>query len=336
MHKIYLVCLLSIIAQISTAQTKRKTTTQPTVVVIQTPTTTTVVTPSPAPTKPVAETKKTYSSDLIVKADGTTIDAKILEVTPTEVIFKKFNNHDGPIFRLHRSDVKSIRYASGEVDNNIQIAPPSNTSQPNEAIVNSNISQTNQYAKPLFEGFNRKRFGILGGINSFKVNISSGTNSVKTSAGTGFNIGFIGDFPFSRSFSIRTSPYASFKNTINLAGNTTSVTSISGVVNGLYHISSTQGDFVVGGGLVLDYFLSGDSNGTTLKIGNNPKTDDILPLDYGVNIIGGYDARAWSASAFYTFGIANLNPSYGNGGTYGTYSESTSTVGLLLNYWFGN
>lgn len=324
----------------SNAQTKRKTT-KSSGAVIQTQTlptittTTTVVTPSsPTPRSSVVNTQKTYSTDLIIKTDGTTIDAKIIEITPTEVVFKKFNNLNGPIFRLSRNDIKSIRYANGEVDNNIQTAQIINSRRVGGTDVSSNPNNANQSTKASSGGYNKKRFGILGGINSYKLNYSSGINSGKTSSSTGFNLGLIGDFPLSNDFSLRVSPYASFKNTISSRGNTLSVTSISSVINGLYHIPiTTQGDFVIGGGLALDYLLSADSNGTTFNIGNNPVKDEILPLDYGINITGGYDARTWSASVYYTIGLANLNPSYGSGSS---VKINSSTVGLQLNYWFGN
>jgi hypothetical protein len=72
---------------------------------------------------------------------------------------------------------------------------------------------------------------------------------------------------------------------------------------------------------------------STINIGNNPVTDGLLPLDYGLNITGGYDARTWSASVHHTFGLANLNPKHGSGSS---TTFNSSTVGLQLNYWFGN
>ena len=319
----------------SNAQTKRKTT-KSSVAVIQTQPSpaTNVITPrSQTPTSSVENNKRTYSADLIIKTDGTTIDAKIIEVTPTEVVFKKFNNLNGPIFRLSRNDIKSIRYANGEVDNNIQTVQSINSRRVGGTVVSGNSTNANQPTKSFSGEYNKKRFGILGGINSYKLNFSNTTSSAKTSSSTGFNLGFIGDFPLSSDFSLRVLPYVSFKNTIYSNGLTLSTTSISGVVNGLYHIPISQGDFVLGGGLALDYFLSANNAGSTINIGNNPVTDGLLPLDYGINITGGYDARTWSASVYYTFGLANLNPKFGSGSS---TSFNSSTVGLQLNYWFGN
>ena len=42
-------------------------------------------------------------------------NVKVLEVTPTEVKFKKFSNQNGPTFTERRSNLISVKYESGEV-----------------------------------------------------------------------------------------------------------------------------------------------------------------------------------------------------------------------------
>ena len=54
------------------------------------------------------------AQDLITTRDGTDIKAKILEVTPTEVKYKKFSNLDGPVFTISKSDILIVRYENGE------------------------------------------------------------------------------------------------------------------------------------------------------------------------------------------------------------------------------
>ncbi len=53
------------------------------------------------------------AQDTITKNDGSYIQAKVLEVTPTEVKYKKFNNQDGPLFILNKADISEIRYENG-------------------------------------------------------------------------------------------------------------------------------------------------------------------------------------------------------------------------------
>lgn len=56
----------------------------------------------------------TFAQDIITTKDGNDIQAKILEVTNTEIKYKKFNNPDGPTFTLKKSEVLIVRYQNGE------------------------------------------------------------------------------------------------------------------------------------------------------------------------------------------------------------------------------
>lgn len=54
------------------------------------------------------------SQDIITKKTGEDIEAKIIEIGINEVKFKKFNNIDGPLFVLPKSDILLIRYKNGD------------------------------------------------------------------------------------------------------------------------------------------------------------------------------------------------------------------------------
>ena len=54
------------------------------------------------------------AQDVITTKDGSDIQAKILEVTQTELKYKKFSNPDGPTFTISKSDVLIVRYENGE------------------------------------------------------------------------------------------------------------------------------------------------------------------------------------------------------------------------------
>ena len=56
------------------------------------------------------------AQDVITLKDGTDVNAKILEVSPNEIKYKKYNNPDGPIFTVSKSDVLIVRYENGEKD----------------------------------------------------------------------------------------------------------------------------------------------------------------------------------------------------------------------------
>lgn len=54
------------------------------------------------------------AQDIITTKDGDDILAKILEVTTTELKYKKYSNPDGPTFTISKSDVLIVRYENGE------------------------------------------------------------------------------------------------------------------------------------------------------------------------------------------------------------------------------
>lgn len=56
------------------------------------------------------------SQDTIVQMDGQKIVAKVLEITPDYVKYKKFNNLDGPLVSVQKSKVHVIIYENGTKD----------------------------------------------------------------------------------------------------------------------------------------------------------------------------------------------------------------------------
>lgn len=56
------------------------------------------------------------AQDMITKKTSEDIKAKILEVTTTEIKYKKFENQTGPTFSILKSDVLMVRYENGSKD----------------------------------------------------------------------------------------------------------------------------------------------------------------------------------------------------------------------------
>jgi hypothetical protein len=69
------------------------------------------------------------SQDTIVQMDEQQIAAKVLEITPEFVKYKKFNNLDGPLVSILKGQVYMIKYENGthEVLNKKTITPDNNT-----------------------------------------------------------------------------------------------------------------------------------------------------------------------------------------------------------------
>lgn len=56
------------------------------------------------------------AQDLIVKTDSTRIEARVLEIAPESIRYKRFSNPEGPTYVLPTLEVCYIRYANGEME----------------------------------------------------------------------------------------------------------------------------------------------------------------------------------------------------------------------------
>lgn len=82
----------------------------------------------------------TNAQDTIVKRNGDNILSKIIEISETEVKYKKFDFQDGPNFIENKSDIQLIKYSNGTKDE-FKIQP--------NTISKTNESKTDYYAGPL-------------------------------------------------------------------------------------------------------------------------------------------------------------------------------------------
>ena len=57
-----------------------------------------------------------HAQDLIVRCDSVRQQARVLEIRPGEVRYKRWSNPDGPTYVLPAADIAYIRYANGEVE----------------------------------------------------------------------------------------------------------------------------------------------------------------------------------------------------------------------------
>lgn len=58
----------------------------------------------------------TYGQDVITKGSGETIQAKVLEITPATVVYKKYNNQEGPTYTVNKEELVGITYQNGSTD----------------------------------------------------------------------------------------------------------------------------------------------------------------------------------------------------------------------------
>lgn len=86
-----------------------------------------------------------FAQDIITTKKGEDIKVKILEVTQTELKYRLFNEPDGPLYSMRKTDILIVRYASGrnEVFNQNTTTTPSSSTNNNYNNYNSNYSNSN-------------------------------------------------------------------------------------------------------------------------------------------------------------------------------------------------
>jgi hypothetical protein len=57
-----------------------------------------------------------HAQDLIILRDGSVVEAKVTEISPSEIRYKRYDNLDGPVIVVPASGVLSIRYENGTVE----------------------------------------------------------------------------------------------------------------------------------------------------------------------------------------------------------------------------
>lgn len=54
-----------------------------------------------------------FSQDILQKRDGEEFKVKVTEITATEVKYKRFDNPDGPLYTLLKTEISVLTYANG-------------------------------------------------------------------------------------------------------------------------------------------------------------------------------------------------------------------------------
>jgi hypothetical protein len=82
------------------------------------------------------------AQDLIILKNGYTIEAKVLEISPTEIKYKRFDHLDGPTIVIMAMDVLSIKYENGRTEI-INSVSQSATTTPSTSTVIQEANQPN-------------------------------------------------------------------------------------------------------------------------------------------------------------------------------------------------
>ncbi len=80
------------------------------------------------------------AQDVIVMKNGDLVESQVLEISPTEIKYKKHSNPKGPTYTIAKSTVLAINYKNGEKE---IIEAVEKTSAPKEETANAEIGQPN-------------------------------------------------------------------------------------------------------------------------------------------------------------------------------------------------
>lgn len=89
---------------------------------------------------------KMLAQDTIITMNNESIIAKVTEISPREVKYKKYDYLDGPTYIQNKSDLKMIRYANGRSE--IFISGNTNTLKKEEKTVINVTEETDYYGGP--------------------------------------------------------------------------------------------------------------------------------------------------------------------------------------------
>ena len=102
------------------------------------------------------------AQDVILMKDGNTIVSKILEITASDIKYKKFSNLEGPTYTISKADVKVINYANGEKDSFEETTTtPTETTLPPTSKREASINQLQTLSYEQLSSMTNASFGDL-------------------------------------------------------------------------------------------------------------------------------------------------------------------------------
>lgn len=129
------------------------------------------------------------AQDVIVKRDGSTIVCRVMELTSSEIIYKKWDDLNGSNYVMNRADASAINYQNGK---KVDLSEVTNLYQPNNQ--NDGVRQMNDKAliqldytsnKPYKKVKTLKTIGWVGGATLI---VGGAVFGVLTSKGDGKKI----------------------------------------------------------------------------------------------------------------------------------------------------
>jgi len=138
------------------------------------------------------------AQDLIILRDGNIIEARVLEISPTEIRYRRFDHLDGPIIVIMAANVLSIRYENGRTEIINSVTQPatrtSNTASPPTPDLLSKNPRLNTIGVTLgYQGVSAFGLSAIGTVSPsnytfFDFNLGLGFNSFAFNGRVNFNV----------------------------------------------------------------------------------------------------------------------------------------------------
>lgn len=266
------------------------------------------ITTSYAQTRPrqTATRPVTPMPDLLVRRDGTQLDVLVTEITDNEIVYKRANNPNGPIFRVQKADFSFIKYGNnGEIERFAKVeepapAPVQPVPTPAQVVQTRPTSNASAPAYQSRQPSSPKNFrlGLLAGGQSATISSDGSTEGANNIFG--FRGGLVSDRSIGNAGSFRTQILYSSKGT-GISNLNLNVNYLEIPFDFLYKIQTPGAQFLLGGG---GYF------GTLLnaKLGSADAAKIFTTTDAGVRVSGWVDlSSGLTLNVFYNLGLLDIN-----------------------------
>lgn len=89
-----------------------------------------------------------YAQDRLVKKDKTEFKIKVVEITDSEIKYKKFDNLNGPLYNIKKNEVAVIVYENGKVETFDEVKPEAKKVVPASATPQTEATKNNGTVGP--------------------------------------------------------------------------------------------------------------------------------------------------------------------------------------------
>ena len=125
-----------------------------------------------------------FAQDVIVTKDSRRINAKVTEVNVDNIRYKQFDNQDGPVYTLPKSDIVTILYQNGTVENYGAESSPAVTSAVTPAPAPPAASSAT--VKTPVPASSVAQWGVRGGLNMAQETVGDESSDMRAGIHLGF------------------------------------------------------------------------------------------------------------------------------------------------------